>query len=1150
MKKIKKSFTILTLFVLLLGIGLSNPTTAAAKKKKVKAKSVSLNYTKKTLQVGKSVKLKASVKPAKAKAKIKWSSSNKKVVTVSSKGNAKAKKKGSVKVTAAVKGTKLKKRCRIIVEEKAVSETTTAAPAANVPAPVNSGTSVPVVSPTPTPIKDTALIVTQSDVSKALAEAKEDPKITTVKVATEKAVEIELPEGDYSELNLLIDAPNAEVSNHAVFKKITINRIAKDTYTECAEDNVIDVNCPIGRIVIKEGATAKLNIVKDNADVAVVVDGVASGIDVTGENSTVDISGKTAESIPVKASVESEIKTSHVLEVNASAKIVFVIYPGAEDSVFYVDHDGLIPTVYGVGSIQVNLGNGDVQTVIAEYRDEVSGEQQIVSLEGSIVDDDTMEPRTGASVYLVPYTNNFDETGIEENEYRQTATTDETGKYTIDSIRTGNYIMVVKEPGMVTAIQYLVITSRYGSVFQNETLRLFTQEEDNAPGSITGILSNSVDGVPIEGLTARLRKGKGNTVGSILAKTVSNSGGSYTFEGVDPGYYTVEFVDLRGQSEGYITTSMNAAVRSGRTNVVSPALTKSVSASQVRFVLTWGDESSGAPADLDSHLTGPKKEGAGHFHTYYVDRTFEQNDVKYADLDHDDLFWEGPETTTIYEAVSGVYDFYIHDFSNKDLTKSTALATSGAKVEVYQGTTLMLTYYVPNNEGTVWHVCSYDSTTGTLTQNNEMYYESDSMYVGSDPKDRALNSLDVSLTKLETVLGRLKNNDAKKSLEEKYEEYKAYSMNASSASLEDIQEKAGELSELIDKLNNELYIRDISFTDSDDSAEISNYDASILISTLDSSKVAIENVDVSEGTRYELVKGQDGILSAIEITSADGYVMEYTVSYEFPSRYFYIGSVEGSNISDWDNYTEYDEDDNIKGYVLKVCTTDGNAADITVVPQYSDEVDVKYEKDADGRITEVRLQVGSAERVYRVEYVFDENLLVPSAIGIEAEENLEWDYDYDYNDDFEKEYYVTIMTDNTEEGINCVVTPKIENAQVEYNRDETTGFVKSFTISMGDKSRTYQVRTYFNQSLLLPSTIESEDEAYYDWDWDYTYDDNDERIYSIIIETETGESCDFTVTPKLDKAEVSYGKEGGVIKNVTINIGGQSRTYQVSYTAW
>ena len=376
MKKMRKGLPILIALSLALGFGAAGgPEVFAAKKKAVKVKSLSLNYAKKTLTVGKTLTLKAKIKPKKAKGKIRWSSSNKKVATVSAKGKVKAVKKGTAKITAAVKGTKVKKVCKITVKAKPSVNTNgpnvAPAPVITQP-PVVPASSVPVATPTPTavPARDTVTISKQGDVDAALDCAVSDPKIKVVKIATDQAESIELPEGDFSKCELIIEAPKADISNHAVFKKITINEIASDTYKEYAEGNEINANCPIGRIIITDRAKAVLNVLKDASEISVVVNGEVSGIHVSAKDSVVDISGSAEAPIKVKVDEESEIKSSHLLEIQASAKVTFVVYPGAEDSEFYVDNSGLLPKVYGVGAIKVNIeDSGDVQTIYAEYRD-------------------------------------------------------------------------------------------------------------------------------------------------------------------------------------------------------------------------------------------------------------------------------------------------------------------------------------------------------------------------------------------------------------------------------------------------------------------------------------------------------------------------------------------------------------------------------------------------------------------------------------------------------------------------------------------------------------------------------------------------------------------------------------------------------------
>lgn len=118
-----------------------------------------------------------------------------------------------------------------------------------------------------------------------------------------------------------------------------------------------------------------------------------------------------------------------------------------------------------------------------------------------------------------------------------------------------------------------------------------------------------------------------------------------------------------------------------------------------RMVLSWGRE----PFDLDSHLLGPG------FHLY-----FSQKAVGGATLDVDDVDSFGPETVTIQRWQSGLYRYYIQDFSAGANLQSTTLANSGAVVELYLDGADVQVFRVPEGVGIFWHVFDYDSTTGEL----------------------------------------------------------------------------------------------------------------------------------------------------------------------------------------------------------------------------------------------------------------------------------------------------------------------------------------------------------------------------------------------------------------------------------------------------
>lgn len=88
------------------------PVQAAAKTNKY---TISLNKSVYSLKKGKTVKLKARLNKAAKKKGVKWSSSNRKVASVSKSGKVTAKRKGKATITATVKGTAVKARCKITV---------------------------------------------------------------------------------------------------------------------------------------------------------------------------------------------------------------------------------------------------------------------------------------------------------------------------------------------------------------------------------------------------------------------------------------------------------------------------------------------------------------------------------------------------------------------------------------------------------------------------------------------------------------------------------------------------------------------------------------------------------------------------------------------------------------------------------------------------------------------------------------------------------------------------------------------------------------------------------------------------------------------------------------------------------------------------
>ena len=229
--------------------------------------------------------------------------------------------------------------------------------------------------------------------------------------------------------------------------------------------------------------------------------------------------------------------------------------------------------------------------------------------------------------------------------------------------------------------------------------------EEGHTGSAAGTIKNSTTGKGVSGLTLRIYKGVNTTEGEVVATLKTNSDGGYLLSNAAPGNYTLRITDERELAnedmrfgEGKITIKVLADMTiRNQDAVVSDNM--NITANSMRIVLRWGS----TPSDLDSHLAY----GGNHV-------SYKNKNGTGANLDVDDRSSYGPETITITSFMERtVYTYYIHDYSNKNNSRNTALANSGATVEVYiGGNTPVYTFNVPSGTGIYWKVFSYDTSTG------------------------------------------------------------------------------------------------------------------------------------------------------------------------------------------------------------------------------------------------------------------------------------------------------------------------------------------------------------------------------------------------------------------------------------------------------
>jgi uncharacterized protein YjdB len=342
-------------------------------------------------------------------------------------------------------------------------------------------------------------------------------------------------------------------------------------------------------------------------------------------------------------------------------------------------------------------------------------------LQGRVIDFVTQNGISGATVRFFV---NGNQVGVN--------TTNASGDFTSDpiTIPVGGVVMEASATTYVTG-RVLVDRGQNSTTVYTESIPLV---HDAALGFIAGTVKNARNGVAVAGAHVRVFD---NISPNYLRLAVSGNDGTFTTEGVPAGTYRLE-----ASATGYQTTQRvgvavgNGATTSGQDLALSPTGTN-----DIRIVLTWGEE----PQDLDSHLTGPNTD-VSRFHVFFG-ALGNLTGPPFARLDLDDVFSFGPETITITQMNSGNYRYSVHDFDNQHSATSTALGSSGAKVQVYTSTALIQTFFVPHAAGTLWTVFEMSGTLANpaITPRNEMSFASNSGTITTPPSLVAPRSSDADL---------------------------------------------------------------------------------------------------------------------------------------------------------------------------------------------------------------------------------------------------------------------------------------------------------------------------------------------------------------------------------------------------------------------
>lgn len=269
------------------------------------------------------------------------------------------------------------------------------------------------------------------------------------------------------------------------------------------------------------------------------------------------------------------------------------------------------------------------------------------------------------------------------------------GSYTVDNVPEGIFTVRASVANYVESVKSRIEIYKDQITTLNIKLAPFGKV-----GALTGQVSNAVTGNPIANAVV--------TIEREYVVAVTDTLGYYIIENIPVSVYSVSAAAKnfhRGYSDN-IEIFANSTITSHF--ALSPNLDQT--SGEMRIILTWGLE----PLDLNAHVKTPEIDEQ-RYHIFFASRG-DSSEAPHVWFDRDDADSYGPETITFHQTHSGIYYYFIYNFSQEP-----ELTVSEAKVSIYDRSGLSQTFNIPaEGEGLYWYVCDIDLRNNTITPINRI----------------------------------------------------------------------------------------------------------------------------------------------------------------------------------------------------------------------------------------------------------------------------------------------------------------------------------------------------------------------------------------------------------------------------------------------
>ncbi|MGB8455962.1 MAG: hypothetical protein WCD89_27060 [Anaerocolumna sp.] len=450
-------------------------------------------------------------------------------------------------------------------------------------------------------------VVNQAELNKML-----NSGVAKITLKTTEAINVNIPEGNYKKQNLVVDAPNADVTNKGIFKSVDIRHIKENTWYEQAIGNIINVSAPTSRVAVIDGACASIHVNSGTENFTLLNNGAVDELQIdTAAN--VNITGSPTAPTPVSVNNAGATITSSIpLTLTCTEKINLVILPGAEATTIQVASEDLIPVITGSTSVKVIVGTGETARSIvvgpavntgssedtsggskstpATPSDPgtpsdpeapavgvgsitgrvtvVSGSSINVTVGDSTVSGGaiTLEPLAGANVRILKYNGDaasaVEAINTSPNVVVPCVTGD--GYFTADNLESGNYIVVFAKQDYKVLVKLTTVEENSESVV-NGTMVKLESGEDITEGAADGKIIDSLAGTAVDDdlqFTLQVYRNFDDTTDLITTELVN--GGAYSVQ-LEEGNYTIKLTDNRTPEYGvtYTAAARNVLVLGG-----------------------------------------------------------------------------------------------------------------------------------------------------------------------------------------------------------------------------------------------------------------------------------------------------------------------------------------------------------------------------------------------------------------------------------------------------------------------------------------------------------------------------------------------------------------------------------------------------------